>query len=57
MAVLIRYDIIGKDRAVRTITRNGKIINVPGNLNIIKFKIKSDLTKDFNKFKRRFNKN
>lgn len=48
----IRYDKIKEGRYIRTITVGGKIINLPGNLQLVKASKKSDLKKDFDKYLR-----
>lgn len=55
--LLIRYDLVGDKRYLKTITVDGKIIDVPGNLQVIKVRKKSDLNKDFNQTVKRLKGN
>ena len=52
MGVNIRYDKIGEKRYMRTITKNGKILNMPINLKSFEIKTKKDLDNDFEKVKK-----
>lgn len=58
MGLKITFDKIGKTgRAVRTITKNGKPLNVPINFEVITAKTEKDFEKDVEKVKRFLRRN